>query len=156
MMEVGLGDNKPFNNQIENIMKLKDIKKRTDGNGDKIKNGDLLLEPLRGYSIHDGEIFYSVCFWYYYGQHDSSGYYYDIMGELRQFWHVSTKNSFIVDKKRIDKKLLYTINHGRHDGFRSTLKEGDLYDIIDCSNWRERILTPKEVKRYKKEMKEIL
>ncbi len=133
---------------------IKDVRNKYDKTGKKLKSGDLLLEcsALYGGRGPNGD-FYFMRFWFYYGQHGSLGYHYDRMGELNEFWHVCSMDSYIIDKKRLPKELLYAIKHGGRD-FETLIICDDPYEMIDKSNWREKIITPSDFRRYKKRYKE--
>lgn len=124
-----------------------------DIDGNIVKMGDILIECTgegRMYGYFDNKWFKSYTLWQFWGQHDSMGYYYNVIGKISKFWHVDISSSRIINKKDIPPKLLYTFFHGDNH-FDSTADFDDgINKIIKESDWDTRIITPKEVKRYKK------
>lgn len=117
-----------------------------DKNGNKVKPGDILMVQNGGMTYQDK---FSPWFelWEMPSRYEEQGIRYGLDGKPYEYAYAFLEESVKIVNSELPDRFLYSFYHGM-DGFMSTTTEGSVIEIINKSDWKERIITESDVKNY--------
>lgn len=120
-----------------------------DSLGNKVYPGDVLLEYGRGGMNFSDGTEYSNVLWEISYPFDGHGLHYDIIGQPHVFAWCSLRQSIKVDFDDLPPEFKYSFYHGMRK-LDTTVQKGTLKELIDNSDWKNRIVNPNDVELFHK------
>ena len=117
--------------------------------GNKVLEGDVLLEIGRGSGFDGEKHFFSLKLSEMPKSFNGHGYAYSI-DETKHLWAwASLDNSYKINFADFPPEFRYSFYHGMSD-LNTSLKKGNQLELISNSNWEDKIITKKVVDHYNK------
>ena len=113
----------------------------------EVKEGDVLLEIGRGYEYDGEKKTFAIKLWELPKCDDGSGYEYNIDGKKSQYWWASVSNSYKVNLDIFPKEFRFSFYHGM-SGLNTTIENGTVEELINSSNWKDKMICEKQVSHY--------
>lgn len=113
----------------------------------KVVTGDVMLEIGRGFDSASPRNYF-MNLWEVPENYDNChGFQYNIDGKKYLFAWANLKDSYKVDISLFPKSFKFSFYHGM-DHIQTTLEDGEVLDLINKSDWKEKIILVSKVEQF--------